>query len=174
MSIDYQLLIDEAMLSIVRKVLISTCETGLIGEQSFYISFKTDDPEVVLSRNMRNKYPKEITIVLQYQFKDLRVLEDRFSVNIAFGGVPETIVVPFFVLTSFIDPIANFSLQFNRSKENVDLESETFAEYTDLDNDKEIKRMKPKLAIKTKAFPTDKLQQAGEVIAIDKFRKKSK
>ena len=172
MSIDYQLLIDEAMLSIVRKVLISTCETGLIGEQSFYISFKTDDQEVVLSRNMRNKYPKEITIVLQYQFKDLRVLEDRFSVNIAFGGAPETIVVPFSVLTSFIDPIANFSLQFNRGKESVDLESEIFA--IDLDNDKEIKRMKPKLAIKTKALPTDKLQKAGEVIAIDKFRKKSK
>ena len=172
MSIDYQLLIDEAMLSIVRKVLISTCETGLIGEQSFYISFKTDDSEVVLSRNMRNKYPKEITIVLQYQFKDLRVLEDRFFVNIAFGGVPETIVVPFSVLTSFIDPIANFSLQFNRGKENVDWESETFA--TDLDNDKEIKRMQPKLATKTKALPKDKLQKAGEVIAIDKFRKKSK
>ncbi len=172
MSIDYQLLIDEAMLSIVRKVLISTCETGLIGEQSFYISFKTDDSEVVLSRNMRNKYPKEITIVLQYQFKDLRVLEDRFSVNIAFGGVPETIVVPFSVLTSFIDPITNFSLQFNRGKENVDWESETFA--TDLDNDKEIKRMQPKLATKTKALPKDKLQKAGEVIAIDKFRKKSK
>ena len=172
MSIDYQLLIDEAMLSIVRKVLISICETGLIGEQSFYISFKTDDSEVVLSRNMRNKYPKEITIVLQYQFKDLRVLEDRFSVNIAFGGVPETIVVPFSVLTSFIDPIANFSLQFNRGKENVDWESETFA--TDLDNDKEIKRMQPKLATKTKALPEDKLQKAGEVIAIDKFRKKSK
>jgi hypothetical protein len=172
MSIDYQLLIDEAMLSIVRKVLISICEKGLIGEQSFYISFKTDDSEVVLSRNMRNKYPKEITIVLQYQFKDLRVLEDRFSVNIAFGGVPETIVVPFSVLTSFIDPIANFSLQFNRGKENVDWESETFA--TDLDNDKEIKRMQPKLATKTKALPEDKSQKAGEVIAIDKFRKKSK
>ena len=172
MSIDYQLLIDEAMLSIVRKVLINTSESGLIGEQSFYISFKTDDPEVVLSRNMRNKYPKEITIVLQYQFKDLRVLEDRFSVNIAFGGVPETIVVPFSVLTSFIDPVANFSLQFNRNKEDVDFKEETFD--LDLDNDKEIKRMKPKLATNTKAFPKDKVQKAGEVIAIDKFRKKSK
>jgi hypothetical protein len=63
-------------------------------------------------------------------------------------------------------------LQFNRGKENVDWESETFA--TDLDNDKEIKRMQPKLATKTKALPKDKLQKAGEVIAIDKFRKKSK
>jgi hypothetical protein len=172
MSIDYQLLIDEAMLSIVRKVLINTSESGLIGEQSFYISFKTDDPEVVLSRNMRNKYPKEITIVLQYQFRDLQVLEDRFSVNIAFGWAAETIIVPFSVLTSFIDPVANFSLQFNRGKENVELESETFA--ADFDSDKEIKRMKPKLATKTKAFPKDKVQKAGEVIAIDKFRKKSK
>jgi len=172
MSIDYQLLIDEAMLSIVKKVLINTCETGLIGEQSFYISFKTDDPEVVLSRSIRHKYPKEITIVLQYQFKDLRVLEDRLSVNIAFGGAPETIIVPFSALTSFIDPIANFSLQFNRNKEDVDFKEEEFA--LDLDNDKEIKRMKPKLATKAKSFPKDKLQKAGEVIAIDKFRKKSK
>lgn len=172
MSIDYQLLIDEAMLSIVRKVLRNTCETGLIGEQSFYISFKTDDSEVVLSRNIRQRYPKEITIVLQYQYKDLRVLEDRFSVNIAFSGLPENIVVPFSALTSFIDPIANFSLQFNRNKEDVDFEIETFE--SDSDNKTEIKQIKPKLSAKEKSFPNDKLQKAGEVIAIDKFRKKSK
>ncbi len=172
MSIDYQLLIDEAMLSIVRKVLHNTCNTGLIGEQSFYISFKTDDPEVVLSQHIRQRYPKEITIVLQYQFKDLRVLEDRFSVNIAFVGIPETIVVPFSSLTSFIDPIANFSLQFNRNKETIDFEVETFDSY--LDNETEIKRMKPKLPAKEKSPSKYKLQKAGEVIAIDKFRKKSK
>lgn len=172
MSIDYQLLIDEAMLSIVRKVLINTCEKGLSGEQSFYISFKTDDPYVVLSRNMRQRYPKEITIVLQYQYKDLVVLEDKFSVNIAFGGIPETVVIPFSSLTSFIDPIANFSLQFSRNKEDVDIEVEAFD--ANSDNEIEIKQIKPKLPAKEKNFSKTPVQKAGEVIAIDKFRKKGK
>lgn len=172
MSIDYQLLIDEAMLSIVRTVLRNTSDTGLVGEQSFYISFKTDNPEVMLSRYIRQKYPKEITIVLQYQFKNLIVLEDKFSVNIAFGGVPETIIVPFAALTSFIDPIANFSLQFNKAKEIINFEEDTFD--FDSDNETEIKRMEPKLSVKGKTLPKNKAQKAGEIIAIDKFRKKSK
>lgn len=123
----YQELLDEAMLGIVRKVLLKAQLDGIEDEQSFYISFITDHPDVVLSKHVKSKYPSEITIVLQYQFRDLRVFEDKFTVNIAFGGVPETIVVPFGAITAFVDPSANFSLQFKHSyisKEFEDLEME--------------------------------------------------
>jgi hypothetical protein len=165
MAIDYQSLIDEAMLAIVRKILLDTQDNGLAEDQCFYISFRTDYPEVILSKQVRQRYPKEITIVLQYQYKNLQVLEDRFSVNIAFNSIPETIEIPFSALTGFVDPSVNFSLQFRKNNDNEDV--------VDTDIDKESKdsiRIKPKATSTTKKAE----KKAGEVIAIDKFRKKTK
>jgi uncharacterized protein len=163
MGIDYQLLIDEAMLSIARKVLLHTQNQGLVGDQSFYVSFCTDYPGVILSKYVRRRYPEEITIVLQHQYRDLHVSDDRFSVNIAFDNVAETIEVPFAALTGFVDPLVNFSLQFRSKKgdESVDMFS--------TEEDADLTRMKPKATSASKA--TEK--KAGEVIAIDKFHKKT-
>ena len=164
MSIDYQTLLDEAMLGIVRKILLKVQEVGLEDEQCFYISFHTDFPEVILSRHVKQRYPKEITIVLQYQFRDLRVLNDRFTVNIAFGGLPETIQVPFDALTSFVDPSANFSLQFKHTKKidkPLKLEKPKKAEL------KKINSSRP-----SKISNITKTQKPGQVVAIDQFRKK--
>ena len=99
MTIDYQSLIDDAMLSIARKVLLHTQNHGISGGQSFYISFRTDDPGVILSRHVKQNYPEEITIILEHQFRDLYVSEDSFSVNLAFNNIPETIEVPFAALS---------------------------------------------------------------------------
>ncbi len=93
-ALDYQLLIEKAMLSMVRKILINTQNKGLVEGQCLYVSFRTDHPKVILSNYIRSRYPKEITIVLQYQYKNLKVLKDRFFVNITFSGVPETIKIP--------------------------------------------------------------------------------
>jgi len=154
MTIDYQLLIDEAMLGIVRKILINTQNNGLDADQCFYISFRTDYPEVVLSKHVKNRYPKEITIILQYQYRDLQVFEDRFSVNIAFSGIPETIQVPFAALTGFVDPSVNFSLQFKHPLEN---------NKPLINDDKD----KPKTTKQKSQKDT-----GGVVIALDQFRKK--
>lgn len=164
MTIDYQSLIDEAMLGIVRKVLLDTQDKGLGDDQCFYISFHTDYPEVILSKHVRQRYPKEITIVLQYQYKNLQVLEDRFSVNIAFNSIPETIEIPFASLTGFVDPSVNFSLQFRKANQDEDFSAVNTGERADLT------KLKPKTSSSSEKVE----KKAGKVIAIDKFRKKIK
>lgn len=112
MTIDYQSLMNEAVLGVVKKALTAIQHKGIIGDHSLYISFLTWPKEVVLSKVIKQKYPKEITIVLQHQFRNLQVFDDKFTVNIAFGGVAENIEVPFAAITNFLDPTANFGCQF--------------------------------------------------------------
>lgn len=167
MFIDYQSLIDEAMLGIVKKVLKSTCDKEKNADQSYYVSFRTDDPSVVLSKRIKQKYPREITIVLQYQFRDLFVHDDHFSVNISFGGVPETVIVPFNTLTSFIDPEANFSLQFRRN-DNLD--------EIDVVTGSNARGDVREVLVQDKNSDITKKDEnkLGEVISFEKFRKKIK
>lgn len=166
MAIDYQILLDEAMLDIVKKVLKQAQDEGLEDEQSFYISFRTDFPEVILSKSIKARYPKEITIVLQYQYKNLQVLQDSFSVNIAFNGISETIVIPFFALTSFSDPSADFSLRFRNFK-NKNNEPKKNA-------DVELPRIAPKVGKKQVNQKASIQKEAGKVISLEQFRNKSK
>ena len=164
MIIDYQVLIDQAMLDIVKKVLINAQDEGLEEEQCFYISFKTDYPEVILSKSIKSRYPKEITIVLQYQYRNLQVSEDRFSVNIAFNGINESIEVPFSALTSFADPSVNFSLQFRKDTDDENYVSE----------DTELLKMKPKPKEKNLSPRGGSKKEAGKVVFLEQFRNKSK
>lgn len=168
MALDYQELIDAAMLDIVRKILLETQDEGLTDEQCFYISFRTDAPEVILSKHVKARYPKEITIVLQYQYKNLQVLQDRFSVNIAFNSIHETIEIPFAALTGFVDPAENFSLQFKNSLDDIELELLDDIEFEKKASD--FVRLEPKKPSKSSK---NKEKKAGEVISIDKFRKKN-
>lgn len=167
MFIDYQSLIDEAMLGIVKKVLKNTCDKEKNTDQSYYVSFRTDDPSVVLSKRIKQKYPREITIVLQYQFRDLFVYDDHFSVNISFGGVPETVIVPFNTLTSFIDPEANFSLQFRRN-DNLD-EIDVVTGGNARSDVREVL-----VQDKNSGITKKDENKLGEVISFEKFRKKIK
>ncbi|MGE3230233.1 MAG: SspB family protein [Hyphomicrobium sp.] len=111
-TIDYEGLAQDAMRSVVRKVLVSTAKSGLPGDHHFYISFDTEAPGVSLSRRLKEKYPKEMTIVLQHRFWDLAVSEDRFEVKLTFDGIPERLVVPFAAIKVFFDPSVRFGLQF--------------------------------------------------------------
>lgn len=181
-TISYQELLDEAMLGIVRKVLSNVEQYGLDGDQSFYISFRTDYPGVILSNHVKSKYPKEITIVLQYQYRDLAVYDEYFSVNIAFGGIPETVTVPFDALTNFVDPTANFSLQFRRELDEDDLDEleellgEDFEDHVfgaSLEMENKFKTKKPKTPQSTREAKK-KDNKPGEVIALDQFRRKKK
>ena len=173
----YQKLLDEAMLGIVKKVLTTIQTKGLEMDQSFYISFRTASPGVLLSNRIRSKYPEEITVVLQYQFRNLIVKDDMFSVNIAFGGIPETIQVPFDSLTSFVDPAENFSLQFRNVLENQDSENENMLEKatilnSDISKKNNIDKNSTQKTNSTKK--TNSTQKPGKVIALDKFRLKKK
>ena len=110
--IRYDLLVQDALKGVVRKVLGDAARDGLQGEHHFYISFKTDFPGVRLSQRMRDKYPQDMTIVLQHQFWDLGITEHAFEVGLSFSGVPERLLIPFDALTGFFDPSVHFGLKF--------------------------------------------------------------
>jgi hypothetical protein len=110
--IRYDLLAQDALRGVVRRVLIDAGREGLPGDHHFYITFDTRAPGVRLSNRMREKYPQEMTIVLQHQFWDLVVTEHTFEVGLSFGGIPERLLVPFEAVKGFFDPSVQFGLQF--------------------------------------------------------------
>src|SRR5262245_65760085 len=111
-TIDYESLAQEAMRGVVRTVLAQTAKSGLAGDHHFYISFDTEAPGVTLSKRLKEKYPREMTIVLQHRFWDLAVSDERFEVKLTFDGIPERLVVPFAAIKVFFDPSVRFGLQF--------------------------------------------------------------
>jgi len=104
------------MRGVVRAVLARTAKSGLPGDHHFYVSFDTTVPGVSLSKRLKEKYPTEMTIVLQHRFWDLIVTDERFEVKLTFDGIPERLVVPFAALKVFFDPSVRFGLQFEDSE----------------------------------------------------------
>lgn len=115
--IRYDLLVQEALKGVVRKVLTDAGREGLPGDHHFYVSFRTDFPGVRISQRLREKYPAEMTIILQHQFWDLGITEHTFEVGLSFSGVPERLLVPFDALTGFFDPSVQFGLKFEAQVE---------------------------------------------------------
>ena len=112
-TIDYETLTQDAMRGVVRTVLVHAAKQGLPGDHHFYISFDTSASGVVLSKRLKDKYPSEMTIVLQHRFWDLMVFDDRFEVKLTFDGIPERLVIPFAAIKVFIDPSVRYGLQFD-------------------------------------------------------------
>ena len=111
--IRYDLLVQEALCGVVKKVLGDAARNReLPGDHHFYITFRTHAPGVKLSSRMREQYPEEMTIILQHQYEDLRVNEQAFEVGLSFRSIPETLVVPFDALTGFFDPSVPFNFKF--------------------------------------------------------------
>ena len=111
-EIDYEALVRNAMRSVVRTVLTGVAKSGLPGEHHFYIAFRTDAAGVSISKRLKEKYPEEMTVVLQHRFWDLVVKEDRFEVKLTFDSIPERLSVPFDAIKVFFDPSVPYGLQF--------------------------------------------------------------
>ncbi|MEP2943126.1 MAG: ClpXP protease specificity-enhancing factor SspB [Hyphomicrobiales bacterium] len=111
--IRYDVLAQEAMRGVVKKVLTEVLRSGLPGEHHFYITFNTQAPGVRISSRLHERYPEEMTIVVQHQFWDLEVSSQSFEIGLAFAGVPEKLLVPFNAIKSFVDPSVQFGLQFD-------------------------------------------------------------
>src|SRR5262245_7713376 len=161
--IRYDVLAQEAMRGVLRRVMSDAAKQGLPGDHHFYITFLTHAPGVKLSPRLMEQYPQEMTIILQHQFWDLLVTEDRFEVGLSFGGVPERLVVPFDAIKSFLDPSVQFGLQFNSS------EPAAPARY----------KPSPAGAPAAEQQPTEgepdggsKPAEGAEVVRLDRFRKK--
>ncbi len=128
--IRYDLLVQDALRGVVRKVLIDASQNGLMGEHHFYVSFRTEAPGVRISQALREKYPQDMTIVLQHQFWDLNVTEHAFEVGLSFSGVPERLLVPFDALSGFFDPSVQFGLKFDLGEAGNDVPAEPEAPAT--------------------------------------------
>jgi hypothetical protein len=115
--IRYDVLARDALRGVLRRVLTDAAEHGLPGEHHFFITFLSTAEGVKLSPRLLAQYPQEMTIILQHQFWDLIVSEDRFEVGLSFGGIAERLVVPFNSIKSFFDPSVKFGLQFEPSDE---------------------------------------------------------
>ena len=111
-SINYELLVEDSLRTVVRGALAIVQEYGLPGECHFYITFRTQAVGVQLDDALKQGNPQEMTIVLQHQFWDLTVEENQFSVGLSFSGVQHKLVIPFSAVTHFTDPSVGFGLQF--------------------------------------------------------------
>ncbi|HEU4959920.1 MAG TPA: ClpXP protease specificity-enhancing factor SspB [Sphingomonas sp.] len=110
--IPYDEIVQEALRAVVGRVLGSVAEGGLPGDHHFYITFKTQAPGVDIPQRLIERFPDEMTIVLQNRFWDLVVDEERFSVGLSFNQVPSKLLIPYAAITGFHDPAVNFELRF--------------------------------------------------------------
>lgn len=164
--IDYSVLVDEAMHVIVQKSLEKISKPNFKGEHHFFISFMTQLPGVQISEKLRKKYPSEMTIVLQYQFEELKVNDKGFSVVLSFDNIRERVVVPFSALTAFADPSVKFGLQL---KHYSDEEKPDY----DLNNDSQIFEVFQENDLKLRDSAKNiKDNNKNNVVALDQFRKK--
>ena len=111
--IRYDVLVQDSLRGVVRKVLREVADTGLPGEHHFYIAFDTTAPGVRMSSRLRQQHPEEMTVVLQHQFWGLSVSEHAFEVGLSFSSVPERLLIPFAAIKGFYDPTVRFALQFD-------------------------------------------------------------
>jgi hypothetical protein len=117
-GLNYELLVEDALRSVVRSSLRIVENIGLPGETHFYISFITGYEGVEIDKSLRAKHPDQMTIVIQHQYADLRVAEDHFGITLFFDGKPSQMIIPFQAVTSLNDPSVGFGLQFGMLDEN--------------------------------------------------------
>ncbi|WP_276199122.1 SspB family protein [Chelatococcus sp. XZ-Ab1] len=194
--IRYDLLVQEALRGVVRKLLADAVRDGLPGDHYFYISFRTDHPGVRLSSRQRERYPHEMTIVLQHQFWDLAVTDQAFEVGLSFQGVPERLMIPFEAVVGFYDPSVQFGLKFGQDGETGEAEgggpTPAAAEVRDAPEPAEVmpsaERIEtpaaeaPKAGEKATAAETPVVERVpqdnadgkgAQVVSLDAFRKKT-
>jgi hypothetical protein len=195
--IRYDLLAQDALRGVVKKVLVDVALRGMLGEHHFYIAFDTRAEGVSISERLRKKYPEEMTIVLQHQFWDLIVSENSFEVGVSFNGIPERLSVPFAAIKGFFDPSVQFGLQFELVAEPQMLQKDA-AQDTEAGAPQRVSperpaprgaasepeetrpkargsvpasRKKAGAPVAVEATPAEKAAGA-EVVSLDKFRKK--
>jgi hypothetical protein len=182
-QIRYDLLTQQALRGVVRSILIDAAKKGLPGDHHFYITFDTKASGVRVSERLLGQYPEEMTVILQHQFWDLKVSDDEFEVALSFGGIPEKLTVPFAAINGFFDPSVQFGLQFEEVTEGAEAQPEPT-----LTQDKTAGKKpravssprppaitapeKPPAAAAVPEPAPDKPVGGGEVVRLDRFRKK--
>ena len=186
-EIRYDLLTQDALRGVIRRVLTLVQRSGLPGQHHLYIAFDTEAEGVSVSKRLKEQYPEEMTIVLQYQFWDLQVTNDRFDVKLSFGSLPERLVVPFQAVKAFYDPSAQFGLQFGKPGAANDLARQHMASALPdfvADADEAAHQRQnlaeprpepaplPPPAVAEEAPVVERPRSGAEVVQLDRFRKK--
>lgn len=149
-SIDYGTLMHRAMRGLIQTVLSDVAQNGLPGAHHFFITFDTTHPDVEIADWLRDRYPTEMTVVLQHWFENLEVEDDLFRITLNFGNQPEPMVIPFDALRTFVDPSVEFGLRFESQSDDDDEDEEDETEI-------EVEDPEPR--------------RDAEVVSLDKFRK---
>ncbi len=177
--IGYDEIIENSMRSVIYETLKKVENKGLPGGHYFIISFSTNHPEVKIADSLKEKYQNEMTIVMQYQYKNLEVEKDHFNISLSFAGNYEKLSIPYKSVTSFADPSMNFGLKFSISQQDLesdDISDTDLEEANDDSEEKQEKNKKP--SAKTKATSKSKAKKkkskidtSKKVVSLDEFRK---
>ncbi|MCA0940993.1 ClpXP protease specificity-enhancing factor SspB [Salipiger pacificus] len=153
-GIDYGNLMHRAMRGLINDVLAGVQETGLPGDHHFFITFDTQHPDVELADWLSDRYPGEMTVVMQHWYEDLEVTEDGFTVTLNFGDAPERLYIPYDAIKTFVDPSVEFGLRFETHEEEDDDDDEPTPPEGGPDDS-----------------PRETVKQDAEVVRLDSFRK---
>lgn len=178
--IRYDILAQDALRGVIRKVISEVTRTGLPGNHHFFITFVTGAPGVRISPRLREKYPEQMTIVLQHQYWDLEVSETGFEVTLSFSDISEKLVIPFAAIRGFYDPSVNFELEFEvrtGASEAATAEDKPAEETTHEVIKAPVKPRAPKLKAdkaskKAEADGAEAAKPSADVVSLDAFRKK--
>ncbi|MCZ0813971.1 MAG: SspB family protein [Pseudomonadota bacterium] len=154
-SIDYGKLMHEAMRGLIQRVLVGVQDNGLPGAHHFFITFDTTHPDARLADWLKERYPSEMTVVMQHWFDDLEVTVDGFSITLNFGDAPETLYIPYDAIKTFVDPSVEFGLRFDSQDDDEELDSEADDAPDEDDSDPD----------------THSTSGEAEVVSLDSFRK---
>ncbi|WP_191060235.1 SspB family protein [Geminicoccus harenae] len=169
-SIQYGQLVEQALRGVVRDVLSRVAREGLPQPHHFYITFRTDHPGVGLAASLRERYPTEMTIVLQHQYWDLQVDDEAVAVTLSFNNQPQRIVIPFAALKVFADPGVEFGLQFTIEPPAEENLAETVPLLAGRDREAPVR---DRAAGDDVAEPADEAASGGaQIVSLDRFRKR--
>ena len=157
-EIDYGNLMHDAMRGLIRKVLLGVAERGLPGNHHFFITFDTSHPDAELADWLSDRYPGEMTVVMQHWYDNLDVTEEGFSVTLNFGDAPEPLYIPYDAIRTFVDPSVEFGLRFEQQEgEEEASESTALTEVTET----------PPAKLDVAETPA----RDADVVSLDSFRK---
>lgn len=154
-TLRYDKMVETALRGVVKQAVEEVMKDGLVGDHHFYITFLTDHPGVSIPDYLRDRYPGEMTIVLQFQFYDLDVDDEKMQVTLSFNNIPEKLVIPLAAITIFADPSVNFALQFQPLGDDIEPDFDPDDNDPSGDDDSD----------------SDDAPK-GEVVSLDNFRKK--
>ena len=149
-TIDYGNLMHSAMRGLIKTVLQDVADQGLPGNHHFFITFDTGHPEAKLADWLKDRYPGEMTVVMQHWFENLEVGDDAFAVTLNFGDEPEPLFIPYDAIKTFVDPSVEFGLRFESAEEE--------------DEEQDVEE--PEIELVSDSESTD-----AEVVSLDSFRK---